>query len=36
MLVDGASIDNGLLTIELTRPQRQEVVQTIAIKKAGR
>ena len=32
LLVDGAALDNGLLTIDLTRPPRTDVVQTIKIK----
>ena len=35
LLVEGASLDNGLLTIDLTRPQREEVVQTIKIDAGG-
>lgn len=32
LLVDGATLDNGLLSIELTRPAREDVVQSIEIK----
>jgi len=33
--VDGASLDNGLLSIDLTRPPREDVVQTIKIDTTG-
>ena len=33
--VDGASLDNGLLSIELVKPPREEVVQTIDIRSGG-